>query len=60
MDVTLSEETKRHAGARLYCLCVIKINDYLKEFLPVIVGGNATKLSENELLDLLEFRIPIE
>ena len=39
---------------------MININDYLKEFPPVIVGGNATKLPGNELLDLLEFRIPIK
>ena len=43
-----------------YIAQVIKINDYLKEFLPTIVGRNATKLLEEELLDLLEFRIPIK
>ena len=43
-----------------YIAQVIKINKYLEEFLPTIVVGNATKLPVNELLDLLEFRIPIK
>ena len=40
-----------------YIAQVIKINDYLEEFRPTIVGGNATKLPDNDLLDLLEFGI---
>ena len=43
-----------------YIACVIKINDYLKEFLPVIVGRNATKIPDNKLLEILEFGIPIK
>ena len=43
-----------------YIARVIKINDYLKEFLPVIVGRNATELPDNNLLDLLEFWIFIK
>ena len=39
---------------------VIKINDYLAEFPPTIVGGDAIKLPDGELLDLLEFGIPIK
>ena len=37
---------------------VIKINNYLEEFLPTMLGGNATKLPDNELLDLLDFGTP--
>ena len=43
-----------------YIACVIEINNYLEEFPPLITGGNATKLPYNELLDLLEFGIPIK
>ena len=43
-----------------YITRVIEINDYLKEFPPVTTGGNATKLPDDELLDLLEFGIPIK
>ena len=43
-----------------YISWVIKINNYLAEFPPTIVGRNATKLPDKELLDLLEFRIPIK
>ena len=43
-----------------YIAQVIEINNYLEEFPPTIVGRNATKLPDNELLDLLEFRIPIK
>ena len=43
-----------------YIARVIKINNYLKEFLPTIVGRNATKLPDDELLDLLECGIPIK
>ena len=42
-----------------YITRVIKINDYLAEFPPTIVGGDAVKLPDNKLLDLLEFGIPI-
>ena len=42
-----------------YIARVIKINDYLKESPPTVVGGNTTKLPDNKLLDLLEFGIPI-
>ena len=45
---------------KLYFAHVIEINDYLEEFLPVIVGRNSTKLPDNKLLDLLEFGIPIK
>ena len=41
-----------------YIASVIEINNYLKEFLPVIAGGNATKLPCEKILELLEFRIP--
>ena len=41
-----------------YIAQVIEINDYLAEFPPTIVDGNAIKLPDNELLDLLEFGIP--
>ena len=40
--------------------CVIEINNYLKDFPPAIVGGNTTKIPDNELMDLLEFGIPIK
>ena len=44
-----------------YIARVIKINDYLAEFPPpTIVGGNAIKLPDDELLDLLDFRITIK
>ena len=43
-----------------YIARMIEINNYLEEFLPVIAGGNATKLPFNKLLDLLEFGIPIK
>ena len=43
-----------------YIACVIKINNYLEEFPPVIAGRNDTKLPDNKLLDLLDFRIPIK
>ena len=43
-----------------YIARMIKINDYLEEFPPVIAGRNSTKLPDNELLDLLEFGIPIK
>ena len=59
MDETLSEETKRNAGARLYHPHD-QIKDYLEESPPVIADKNATKLPDNELLDLLEFGIPIK
>ena len=39
---------------------MIEINNYLKEFPPVITGRNATKLQDNESLDMLEFGIPIK
>ena len=43
-----------------YIACVTEINDYLTKSPPLfIAGGNATKLLDNKLLDLLEFRIPI-
>ena len=45
---------------RDYITWVIEINNYLEEFLPTIVGRNATKLPDNEILDLLEFGIPIK
>ena len=45
---------------RDYIARVIKINNYLKEFPSVIIGRNATKLLDDNLLDLLEFRIPIK
>ena len=38
--------------------CVIVINNYLEEFLPTIVGRNSNKLLDDELLDLLDIRIP--
>ena len=43
-----------------YIAGVIKINDYLKEFPSTIIGRNPTKLLGDELLDLLEFGIPIK
>ena len=43
-----------------YIACMIKINDYLEEFLLVIAGGNATKLLHTEPLDLQEYVIPIK
>ena len=45
---------------RDYISCVIEINNYHKEFPPVVTGRNATKLPDKELLDLLEFGIPIK
>ena len=38
---------------------MIEINDYLTEFPPTVVGGDSTKIVDDELLDLLEFRILI-
>ena len=43
-----------------YIARVIEINNYLAEFPPTIVGRNATKLPDDKLLNLLEFRIPIK
>ena len=43
-----------------YIARIIEINDYLTEFPPTIVGGDAVKLLDNELLDLLEFGILIK
>ena len=45
---------------RDYIAHVIEINDYLTEFPPTVVGGDSTKLSDDKLLDLLEFGIPIK
>ena len=45
---------------RDYVARVIEINDYLEEFPPATLGGDATKLPDDELLDLLEFGIPIK
>ena len=42
-----------------YIAWVIEINYYLTEFPPTAVGGDSTKLPDNELLDLLEFGILI-
>ena len=50
----------REMQVRDYIARVIEINDYLEEFPPTTVNGNATKLPDDELLDLLEFRIPIK
>ena len=50
----------REMPVREYIARVIEINDYLEEFPPTTVGGDATKLPEDELLDLLEFGIPIK
>ena len=36
-----------------YIARVNEINNYLKEFPPTIVGRNATKILDNELLALL-------
>ena len=58
MDDTLSEES--NMPVQDYIARVIEINNYREEFLPVITGRNATKLPGDELLDLLEFRIPIK
>ena len=43
-----------------YIAHVTEINDYLTKFPPVTQGGNATKLPDNKLLDLLELRIIIK
>ena len=43
-----------------YIAQVVKINDYLAEFPPTIVGRNITRLRDDKLLDLLEFEIPIK
>ena len=43
-----------------YIARVIKINDYLAEFPTTMVGGNTSKLSDDKLLDLLEFGITIK
>ena len=43
-----------------YIARVIEINNYLTEFPPTVVGGDAIKLPDDELLDLLEFGIPIK
>ena len=43
-----------------YITWIIKINDYLTEFPPTIVGGDAVKRSDDEILDLLEFGIMIK
>ena len=50
----------RDMPVRDYITRVIEINDYLTESPPTIIGGDAIKLPDNELLDLLEFRIPIK
>ena len=50
----------RDMPVREYIARVIEINNYLEEFPPVTIGGNATKLPDDELLDLLEFGIPIK
>ena len=42
-----------------YIACVTEINNYLTKSPLFIAGGNATKLLDKKLLDLLEFRIPI-
>ena len=42
-----------------YIVCMIEITIYLTGLPPVTQGKNATKLPDNKLLDLLEFRIPI-
>ena len=60
VDETLSEKKTRDMLVQDYIARVIKINNYLKEFLSVIVGRNATKLPDNKQLDLLEFGIPIK
>ena len=43
-----------------YIAHVIKIKDYLEEFPPIVAKGNATKLLNNEILDLLKFGITIK
>ena len=50
----------RDMPVRDYIARVIEINDYLIEFPPTVVGGDSTKLPDDELLDLLEFGIPIK
>ena len=43
-----------------YTARMTEINYYLTESPLVIQGRDATKLPDNELLDLLEFGIPIK
>ena len=42
-----------------YIAQVIKINDYLAEFPPTIVGRDAVKLPDDKLLDILSLFLPI-
>ena len=42
-----------------YTASVTELTNYLKDFSPVTVDRNTTKLPDNKLLDLLDFRIPI-
>ena len=43
-----------------YVARVVNINNYLLQFLPSVPTGNSEKLPNDELLELLEFGIPLK
>ena len=43
-----------------YVARMVEINKYLPQFPPKVIGKNSEKLPDNELLELLEFGIPLK